>query len=314
MSLRNRNKTKHGDAKSKSKDRNNSVNNKPEPVTTQPSYDIDLAGPGYFSVRLLASLIGYIMAIISYVIINALLTHSDLTRDKLIEFCVNNQKVFGFLFQPLISRQSLILPPEPITCEYTETSVFYNGITQFCIMAWLFHFCRRILEVLCIHKYHRSRPYKSIIEVSIYYTIFAIWVSISTHSIIYNVYLNAPQFENKTSLTKLVKLGLTIFIIGECGNSLHHYLLSKMRKKDVKGHVIPHKALFEMVSCPHYFFELISWFGFILISLTSIGSIAIFIVSTLILSRRAVVKHDKYIQEFGDLYPKNRCAIIPFLL
>lgn len=317
MPLKNRSKAKHGNSKSKSKKRNN----KQELSTTQSSDDIDInhidkqSDPGYCTNRLLASLIGYMMAIIAYITTYSLLYFSGGTRDKLLKFSVENQKIFGLLFQPLISRKSIILPPDPVNPQLLDTTTtFYNGITQICIIAWLFHFVRRIFEVLCIHKYQSSRKWQYIIFVSFYYISLAIWISISTHSMIYTIYLNGPQFRNKDSMKRMVTIGLMIFVIGEIGNFIHHLLLRRMRGNGIKGHIIPHGGLFEYVSCPHYFFELISWFGFVLISITSIGSIAIFILSSLILSRRAMTKHEKYTQKFGDLYPKNRCAIIPFLL
>lgn len=279
--------------------------------------DIDIGRHPYCSTRLVSSLIGYSLGIITYIIIYYSLTSTTFVNDKLMDFCINNQMIFGMLFQPLITRKSLLLPPNiEINCSVQTLDTFYNGISIFCINCWCFHFIRRIIEVLFIHKYYTLTQYKSIISLSMYHIFLAIWISLSTNPYIYTIYFNInPQFKiNKIGLTKLIKIGCMIFMIGEIGNSLHYYLLRKMKKTNIKSDVIVYGGLFEYITCPHYFFELISWFGFILISLTSIGSIVIFIISTLILSKKAVIKHNKYIEHFGDLYPKNKKAIIPFLL
>ena len=109
-----------------------------------------------------------------------------------------------------------------------------------------------------------------------------------------------------------------IYCFGEFGNFYHHYLLSKLRGKGFKGHVIPFGGLFKFVSCPHYFCELLTWFGWMFITGFGIGPLLMFVVSTVILMQRSKEKHDKYKLEFNGnnnmmLYPIGRKALIPFV-
>jgi len=114
-------------------------------------------------------------------------------------------------------------------------------------------------------------------------------------------------------------LGYIVFLIGEIGNGYHHYLLAHLRPKGVTGHVIPSGGMFGLLSCPHYFFELVSWVGFMLVSQVSVGSIAFLVLSIVVLIPRSLEKHNKYRAEFDGqkgkaLYPKGRKALIPFIL
>jgi very-long-chain enoyl-CoA reductase len=68
--------------------------------------------------------------------------------------------------------------------------------------------------------------------------------------------------------TDLLYPGMLLFAIGIAGNFYHHYLLSQLRKggDDDKGYKIPKGGLFELVTCPHYLFEITGFFGFAMIS------------------------------------------------
>jgi hypothetical protein len=66
--------------------------------------------------------------------------------------------------------------------------------------------------------------------------------------------------------------GVLVFAVGIAGNLYHHYLLSRLRSGSSggdKGHRIPRGGLFELVTCPHYLFEIIGLFGFAMISQTT---------------------------------------------
>ncbi|KXZ49171.1 hypothetical protein GPECTOR_23g98 [Gonium pectorale] len=76
---------------------------------------------------------------------------------------------------------------------------------------------------------------------------------------------------------------------------------------------IPRGGLFELVSCPNYFGELLEWTGFALAS-WSWPSLAwaLFCASTFI--PRSLTHHRWYKDVFGDEYPAGRRALIPYLL
>jgi 3-oxo-5-alpha-steroid 4-dehydrogenase 1 len=117
-----------------------------------------------------------------------------------------------------------------------------------------------------------------------------------------------------------------------------------------KHYAIPQGWLYHYISFPNYFCEWVEWFGFALASapfpldqssfslasLTSIFSISgilstfsapshlfcpqltppyiFFITEVLLMLPRAYRGHQWYIQKFGENYPKERKAVIPFLL
>lgn len=76
---------------------------------------------------------------------------------------------------------------------------------------------------------------------------------------------------------------------------------------------IPRGGLFEYVTCANYFGETIEWIGYAL--LTGHCAAMVFAIWTpLNLLPRALSQHKWYHERFGDSYPKNRKAYIPFLL
>lgn len=76
---------------------------------------------------------------------------------------------------------------------------------------------------------------------------------------------------------------------------------------------IPHGGLFELVSCPNYFGELVEWCGFALAAWSWPALIwAAFGASTFI--PRSLTHHRWYHQHFGSEYPAKRRALVPYIL
>jgi hypothetical protein len=71
--------------------------------------------------------------------------------------------------------------------------------------------------------------------------------------------------------------------------------------------------MFQLVTAANYFGELIEWTGFALASY-QLQSLAFLIFTFANLVPRAVSHHDWYLQKFRSEYPKERNAIIPFLI
>jgi 3-oxo-5-alpha-steroid 4-dehydrogenase 1 len=106
--------------------------------------------------------------------------------------------------------------------------------------------------------------------------------------------------------------GLVIFIVGAAINLTADSTLIRLRLFGETGYRIPRGGLFEFVSCPNHFGEIVQWFGFALMSWNLAGlSFALWTASNL--TPRAL-SHDKwYRAHFAD-YPGGRKAVIPFLL
>jgi len=105
--------------------------------------------------------------------------------------------------------------------------------------------------------------------------------------------------------------GLAIFIAGAAVNISSDYTLIGLRK-GATDYAIPRGRLFERISCPNHFGEIVQWSGFALMcwNLAAL-SFAVWTASNLI--PRALSHHRWYRARFAD-YPKLRKAVLPFLL
>jgi protein-S-isoprenylcysteine O-methyltransferase Ste14 len=111
----------------------------------------------------------------------------------------------------------------------------------------------------------------------------------------------------------ILLLGLIIFFIGLIINiNSDNKLIGLRLKNEENKYVIPNGGLFNYISCPNFFGELIEWLGFAIITL-NLGSLSFFIWTFINLVPRAISHHKWYKENFKD-YPKNRKAIIPKLL
>jgi hypothetical protein len=107
--------------------------------------------------------------------------------------------------------------------------------------------------------------------------------------------------------------GVAIFIAGAAINVWADYRLIALRSNDdSERYVIPRSGLFETVSCPNHFGEVVEWSGFALMcwNLPAL-SFAVWTAANLI--PRALAHHRWYRERFAD-YPRERRAVIPYLL
>ena len=128
---------------------------------------------------------------------------------------------------------------------------------------------------------------------------------------------------------------LTIQIIqfAELSNLKTHLTLRNLRPAGTRQRAIPYGYGFNLVSCPNYFFEAISWGVIAVLSgswaggscvLLSVSAIAVtnafdllaygfLALSTYQMAIWADKKHRTYKKEFGKDYPRGRKAMFPFL-
>lgn len=107
-------------------------------------------------------------------------------------------------------------------------------------------------------------------------------------------------------------IGTILFFIGFGLNFYSDKILRNLRKPGETGYKIPYGGLFKWVSAPNYMSEIIEWIGFALATYSLPGlSFAIFTASNVI--PRAIANHKWYKEKFED-YPKERTAVIPFIL
>lgn len=105
--------------------------------------------------------------------------------------------------------------------------------------------------------------------------------------------------------------GLLLFIAGFIINKVSDEKLRRLRMMNADEYIIPHGWLFNYISNPHYFGEIIEWTGWALMT-WSLPGLAFLVFTFANLYPRAVATHRFYINHFPD-YPAGRKAIIPFL-
>jgi len=74
---------------------------------------------------------------------------------------------------------------------------------------------------------------------------------------------------------------------------------------------VPNGGLFNFVTCPHFFFELLVWFG-IAVASQQVGALGTAVGMSSYLTGRALATRKWYIAKMAD-YPRDRKAILPFL-
>ena len=124
------------------------------------------------------------------------------------------------------------------------------------------------------------------------------WIFYLHHPYSYT-WLYSPQFI----------IGVVLFITGMGINIKADDMLFSLRKKGTINYKIPRGGLFQWVSCPNYFGEILEWFGWALATWSLAGlAFALWAVANLV--PRARSHHKWYLENFID-YPKDRQALIP---
>lgn len=107
-------------------------------------------------------------------------------------------------------------------------------------------------------------------------------------------------------------IGICLMIIGLTINIISDNILKNLRKPGEHGYKIPHGGLYKWISVPNYFGEIIEWAGLAIAACTP-ASLAFLVFTIANLLPRALAHHRWYNKHFAD-YPKDRKAIIPFVL
>ena len=121
---------------------------------------------------------------------------------------------------------------------------------------------------------------------------------------------------NSYSDSNLIKwqfiTGFIFFVGGFIVNNISDEKLSKLKMTNSAGYVIPKGWLFNYISNPHYFGEMIEWTGWAIMT-WSLPGLAFAVFTSANLFPRALDSHKWYKKEFRN-YPPERKAIIPFII
>ena len=108
-------------------------------------------------------------------------------------------------------------------------------------------------------------------------------------------------------------LGVLLFVLGVSINLHSDATLRRLRALSPNRRQIPTGGLFEWVSAPHYFGEIVEWTGFCLACNASLASTAFAVYTAANLIPRGIAHHKWYRKNFAA-YPPSRKAVIPYLL
>ena len=120
------------------------------------------------------------------------------------------------------------------------------------------------------------------------------------------------NYENSWLTSFPFILGILIFVTGFYINVRSDYMLINLRKTKGPGYHIPRGFLYEKISAPNYFGEMLEWLGWTISSLSPSG-LAFFIWTSANLIPRGISNH-KWCNENIENYPQGRKAVIPGII
>ncbi|XP_014478631.1 PREDICTED: very-long-chain enoyl-CoA reductase [Dinoponera quadriceps] len=183
----------------------------------------------------------------------------------------------------------------------------YHYVVNFAAGCWTVHYAKRLYETLFVHRFsHATMPLRNLFKNCSYYWLFTMYVAYHVNHPLYT----APCWGKFYT-------GAAVFALCELGNLCVHLALRDLRPPGTTVRKIPmptnlFTGLFRYVSCPNYTYEIGSWIGFtVMTSCLPAGLFAI--AGAYQMAVWALGKHKAYKKEFPS-YPKNRKAIIPFIL
>lgn len=186
----------------------------------------------------------------------------------------------------------------------------YHYAVHLAAACWSFHYAKRILETLFVHRFSKATmPMMNLFKNCTYYWGFALYVG---------YYINHPLYTPACFKDVQIYAGLLGFLFSELGNFSIHIALRNLRPPGTKERRIPmpganpFTTLFNFVSCPNYTYEIAAWVSFSIMTqtlpallFTAAGGYQMII--------WALGKHRNYKKEFSN-YPRGRKSIIPFVI
>ena len=171
----------------------------------------------------------------------------------------------------------------------------------------VFHYSKRILESLFVHIFSRSTmPLQNLFKNCAYY-----W---GIFGLLCGYTLFNPYSKDLTWFKVLRYFFIAFFFSAEIKNLQTHIILReiKIKGKGVK-YIPPRKEGFEYCTCANYMWEFFAWFSFSVFS-CNIFVIIFTICGFLQMKQWALKKHKDMKKIFGEKYPKDIFAFIPYIV
>ena len=172
---------------------------------------------------------------------------------------------------------------------------------------WIFHYLNRtFIYPLQI----RSTPKKMPLVIVLNAILFNL-VNAGLNGYYLSELAPAKDYLSDWFLTPHFIIGIVLFVTGMAINWKSDSLLINLRKPGETGYKIPKGFLFDYISSPNLFGEIIEWTGFALMA-WNLPALTFMVWTLANLVPRAKNHHDWYLGNFPD-YPKERKAVFPFI-
>lgn len=175
------------------------------------------------------------------------------------------------------------------------------------------HLLRRLYECLFLHQFsnHKRIPLLLFGSGAGFYVLSCPTIALS---------VMRTSWDNITTAAIRLLIGIIMILIGNYHQYSCHKILAKLRdnisvSESKQGfYRIPRGNWFEFVSCPHYFSEILIYVALVIMLCDSINVYMMTSFVILNLSVNGVYTHRWYHDMFKEQYPRNRMAVIPFIL
>lgn len=168
----------------------------------------------------------------------------------------------------------------------------------------MIHFLKREYETLFVHRFSAATmPARNIFKNSGYY-----WIVSGVNLAFWTYAPWSPAARPGNPL--ITYAGVVLFAVSEVLNFYTHIVLKNLRRPGSTDRGIPRGIGFDLVTCPNYLYETLSWVGVALVN-WSLSTVVFIIMAVAQMGAWAKKKERRYRQEFGDKYKKKRYAILP---
>ncbi|KAJ2483453.1 hypothetical protein EV174_002942 [Coemansia sp. RSA 2320] len=213
-----------------------------------------------------------------------------------------------------------LVSPAALLCSYLASSTAgpqaqYSAVTHVMCGLWVLHYTNRAL-VYPLRQASRKPMHIGVVLASCMFNtvngyLNGRWLSVFSNGLYTNAYWDVYQGR--------ALLGLSLFVLGMAGNIYHDNVLMNLRQPgaqpapgSARKYLVPCGGLFALVSCPHYFCEVVEWAGFAVLTQSPAAWAFVFGAAGNLLPRAYQI-HKWYQREFPG-YPANRKAMIPYVI
>ena len=210
---------------------------------------------------------------------------------------------------PMISNRGgwfiMELPVLLFVAYYFSQTELVTSIQSILLLLFIFHYVNRVF----VYPFRiRTKGKKMPLVIALSAVVF----NLINGTIIgyYTIDVSSYQADYLTSIQFIG--GGVLFVIGLIINWQSDTILISLRAPGETGYKIPTGGFFKWVSCPNFFGELVEWLGFAIMC-SNVAGWSFFIWTFANLVPRAIDHHRWYQRTFNN-YPKERKAVLPYLV